>query len=60
MINVKTLKDKIKQLEDRLNRDELHIIFDEYNDPEKAVKEYEAKHKIKIPPGCKPIIISFV
>jgi len=51
---------RIEELESRLNAKQIHIIFDDYGNPEKAVKEYEAKHKIKIPPGCKPIIISFV
>ncbi|NLT52754.1 MAG: hypothetical protein GXX85_17760 [Ignavibacteria bacterium] len=51
---------RIEELEQRVNAKQIHIIFDDYNDPKKAVEEYEAKHKIKIPPESNPIIISFV
>mgnify|MGYP001395838492 CR=1 FL=1 len=50
---------RIEELESRLNAKQIHIIFDDYGNPEKAVKEYEKENNIKVNPESKKIIISF-
>jgi len=51
---------RIEELESRLNAKQIHIIFDDYGNPEKAVKEYEKKNNVVVDADSKSVIISFL